>query len=277
MHLDVAARVSAALMLVAGLAACGSSVSRQEGTVMAPRPLTYDGEPIGKGTRVTVLAGSAGGTGKPELTNDATAIARLDGEVSMYKATSPRRDVGVALGLGAAPGSRFLGGASADGAPTSPTVSVAAGGRHAMPLGPRWTVGLAAEVGLLSSPVHVDGSTTRGLSLLARGALVPRLALGSFALYGSLGVATEPHIPATFSAVSDDVRVETGLAITLGGGVSARLSDRIALGAGAAFSGGANASYPSASLRLLIDLDDGAGATQAAATPGGPPGVTTPM
>jgi|JI9StandDraft_2_1071091.scaffolds.fasta_scaffold146767_2 hypothetical protein len=240
-------------LLTLGLAgACTPTVTSQVGSVMAPRPAAGDGQPIGTGQRVEAHFGAGAARGKPDRTDDATAVDRQDGGVAVFWALSPDREIGLVADAAWSPASEFLSGTAATAAPSTPAVASAFALRQSFAFNPRFRLGLNGELGLSSQPLTVAGGTERDVGLLLRAAVVPSLRLAPITASAIIGIATESYVPAVVQRGSEGVR--TSLAAAVGLGASLDLGPAARLGLRVTQSGGNAGSYTRGELTASFDF-----------------------
>lgn len=240
-------------LLALGLAgACTPTVTSQVGSVMAPRPASGDGQPIGAGQRAEAHFGVGAAAGKPDRTDDATAVDRQDGGVAVFWALGPDREVGLVADAAWSPASEFLSGDTATAAPSTPALAGAAALRQSFAFNPRFRLGLNGELGLTSQPLRVGGGTERDVGLLLRAAVLPSLRIAPVTATAIIGIATESYVPAVVQSGSEGVR--TGLAATIGLGASVDLGPSARLGLRVTQSGGSAGSYTRGELSASFDF-----------------------
>lgn len=220
----------------ATLTACTHAATvTQTGVVPAPRPLAYDGQPLGKPLRLEarytrVLTALEPNDDRP--TGDYIARDHVGFAVRRQAPGSPGTDVGAAVDLAWAKAAD----AANTGLPAAPkdaAWSVTVGARHAIAVAPDVRVGLGVDLGFVTVPIRMDGSSTERDEALTMGAcVVPSWRSGPLAVFGGLHVVSEVDVPRTLvvddSSDAPEARAD-GAAVVLAAGASIELDSGVHL------------------------------------------------
>lgn len=246
--------------------ACTPTVTSQVGSVMAPRPASGDGQPVGAGQRAEAHVGVGTAAGKADRTDDATAVDRQDGGVGVFWAISPDREIGIVADAAWAPAGEFLSGDAATAAPSTPALAGAVALRQSFAFNDRFRLGASGELGLSSQPLDVGSRTERDVNLLLRAALLPSLRFAPVTATAIVGVATESYVPAVVQTGAEGVR--TSLAASVGLGATVDLGPTARIGLRVTQSGGNAGSYTRGELTASFDFGHPTPPRPSSAAPG---------
>lgn len=233
------------VLLVLPIVACIPSpyTVTQHGLVSAPRPASYDGQPMPTATRVEAHGGTARVVSDGQPADSGAAVARHHAGGALRTGVNAQTDIGLEVdGAWSATESTLSGDSSVStGVPDAAVIEGALALRTSIELGSRMRLGLATAFGMSSSPIHRGGTDagefSRDEALLVRAALVPSYRFDGVTLYGSLGGSTLSAIDEEFTVTPDSgssndpgVVVEAKeLAVTAAVGATVHVADRVHL------------------------------------------------
>lgn len=267
---SMTARVLLALLVLPVVACIPSPYTvTQHGLISAPRPASYDGQPMPTATRVEAHAATTRVADLGQAENSGAAVARHHAGGAVRAGVNAQTDIGLEVdGAWSATESTLSGDNSmSSGVPDAAVLEGALALRTSLELNARMRLGLAAAFGMSSSPIHRDGTGagefSRDEALLVRAALVPSYRFDGVTLYGSLGGATLSAIDETFTVVPDSgssndpgvVAEAKELAFTGSIGATVHVADRVHLTAQLAQTMSEHTTFgPQLMAALAIDL-----------------------
>jgi hypothetical protein len=244
----------------------------QHGLVAAPRPATYDGQPLTTRSRVeghasttTVTAASD----SPAAHDSGAAVARHAAGGAVRTTIKPDTDIGLEVdGSWFGTATTLAGDNSmSTGVPDAAVVDAVVALRTSIAQTPSLRVGVAFALGGSSIPIHRDGTTvySRDESLIARLAIVPSYRFEHVTVYGSVGGSTQSDIEKYYTVTPTStnnndpgvIAEASQLVVTLAAGATIDLGNRAHLNAQIADVLGQEATFgPQVTAGLAFDLGD---------------------
>jgi hypothetical protein len=250
------------------LVACMSSsyTATQHGLINAPRPVTYDGQPMPTRARLEGHFSTARIADLGHARNSGAAVARHQADGAVRIAINPSTDLGLEGAAAWSATKSTLSGNSSAAVPDAPVIDAAAAFRTSIPAGPM-RIGFAVAVGLSSCPIRREnqgGNYGRDEAALVRTALVPSYRSGNVTVFGTIGGGTLTSIREHFTVEGSEsdpgVVAETEtLVLTVGAGVSFAVADRTHLTAQIGHVFASDAEFgPQVMAGVAVDLGDAA-------------------
>lgn len=250
----------------------------QHGLIGAPRPASYDGQPI---TGSTVIEGHASRTRIDVRTlspQSGAAVAQMSAGGALRTAVNPTTDLGIEVDAGWSATSTTLAGADSESrfVPRDGVIDAAIALRSSWPVSEGFRIGGALALGAESSPIQRFGAgRVRDESFLMRAALVPSYRTHGVTVFASFGIATEADVPEQFVVVPSDTASNDPGAVadvksvvgTGAVGVTLDLGDRVHLTTQISEAAGGTVTYgPQLTAGLTLEL--GTLAARSARAPG---------